>query len=225
MRAQEELSEDRLLAAAARVADLQLRYAGAGVSLATAAMAGAGTLQTLRHYPARDVVDTDAGTRFYYHAHGSRRCPAAEHGHFHLFAYPRGTASGADFLHLAGLSLDARGQPLRWFTTNRWVTGEHWRPADEVLAALARFEVRARGRLAPVADWLGGMVRLFEPQLRALLCRRDAVMARRIARQGADAAFEDRQLDVVTECRISLPQRLYRLSRPGAGSPPYRSTP
>ena len=32
-------------------------------------------------------------------------------------------------MHLAALSLDVNGQPVRWFTTNRWVTGEHWRPA------------------------------------------------------------------------------------------------
>lgn len=215
MRAKEELIERTRLDAAQRVAALQLRYARAGTGMASAAMAGARQLEPLRHYPARDVSDPRAGTRFYYHAHDSRRRPALEHGHFHLFVYDRQPpASGPAFFHLAGLSLDARGQALRWFTTNRWVTGERWRPADEVLRALRQFEVRTTGRLAPVAAWLSAMVRLFEPQIAALVRRRDAVMAPRIARMGDEAAFEDRRLDVVTQCTVSLEQQLRRIARP-----------
>jgi len=213
VRAEEELRSESRLDAAQRVAGIQLRYARAGTSLARAAMAGADALETLRHYPAGDVVDTAAGTRFYYHAHPSRRHPPDEHGHFHLFVYPGGSPSGPDFCHLAALSLDARGQALRWFTTNRWVTGERWHPASEVLAALDTFTLETRGRMAPVARWLSAMVQLFQPQLAALVRRRDAVLARRIAHQDADAAFEDRRLDVVTECHLSLSARLQQLSR------------
>jgi hypothetical protein len=32
-------------------------------------------------------------------------------------------------VHLVALSLDARGLPLRWFVTNRWVTGGQWADA------------------------------------------------------------------------------------------------
>lgn len=213
MRTQKELNAERTLDAAQRVAEIQLRYARQGFGLAHAAMAGATVLENLRHYPAQDVVDPAAGTRFYYHAHGSRRCPAQEHGHFHLFAYPGGTPSGPDFMHLAGLSLDARGQPFRWFTTNRWVTGERWHPASEVLAALETFTLETRGRMAPVARWVSAMVQLFQPQLAALVRRRDAVLARRMTHQDADTAFEDRRLDVVTECHFSLSARLQQLSR------------
>ena len=212
MRTQEVLSPACGLEAAQRAAGIPLRYAQQGISLASAAMAGARVLEPLRHYPARDVRDTAAGTRFYYHAHTSRRCPPDEHGHFHLFDWPGGQPSGADFFHVAGLSLDARGQALRWFTTNRWVTGEHWRPAEDIVAALPRFEVRTHGRLAPVADWLSAMVQLFAPQIATLVRRRDAVMARHVTRLGREAALEDRQMDVVTECRVSLPQRIRQLS-------------
>ncbi|MBE2264574.1 MAG: hypothetical protein IAE92_17650 [Burkholderiaceae bacterium] len=222
MRAEEELRSESLLDAAQRVAGIQLRYARAGTSLARAAMAGADALESLRHYPAGDVVDTAAGTRFYYHAHPSRRHPPDEHGHFHLFVYPGGSPSGPDFFHLAALSLDARGQALRWFTTNRWVTGERWREAPALLEALARFEVRTRGRLAPVADWLTAMVRLFEPQIAALVRRRDAVMARQFARKGREGALEDRRLDVVSESGLSLPQRLHQLSHPESDHPRFK---
>ena len=117
----------------------------------------------------------EAGTRFYYHAH---RHGVPEHGHFHLFVH--GPKAG-DFMHLAALSLDHHGQPMRWFSTNRWVTAGRWRPAGEMRAALRRFEVRTHGRLAPVANWLTAMVRLFNEDLAELLRERDVLMATALA--------------------------------------------
>lgn len=200
---------DALLAAAERVVSVQARYAQAGIGMAEAALGGARRIETLRHYPAGDVVDRPHQSQFYYHAHDSRRRPSEEHGHFHLFVRQGG---GADFFHLAGLSLDARGWPLRWFTTNRWVTGETWVDAERAIAALAGFQPVAAGRLAPVARWLGAITVLYTPTIAALLRRRDAVMARRLARTPANTLFEDRRLDVITETRVSLPRRLQQLA-------------
>lgn len=197
-----------LLHAAHEALGIPLRYAQAGSSLAFAAMAGAGRCIELAHYPRQDVVDTLHGTRFYYHAHGARRHPGKEHGHFHLFVQG---SQPEDFTHLAGISLDPQGQPIRLFTVNRWVTGEAWRPVAEVEPALARFAVQTRGRMAPVARWLTAMVRLYSPQLVQLVRRRDAVMARRSVGQGWEALCEDRRLDVVTQSKISLSRRIQQL--------------
>lgn len=182
-----------------------LRYAQAGTTLAHAALAGAGTFQTMRHYPQRDVVDAGAGTRFYYHAH---RAGVPEHGHFHLFAHGR---RPDDFMHLVALSLDQRGQPLRWFTTNRWVTAGRWRPADQVWPALRRYRVRTHGRLAPVAGWLTAMVALFADDLMALLQERDRLLAPSLERREAEAVFEDRSIDVLSECPADLRTRIEQL--------------
>ena len=205
-------SSERDLQVAQDALGIPLRYARCGRNFTQAAMAGARQCVELAHYPERDVVDPVHGTRFYYHAHGSRRRPADEHGHFHLFAH--GAEPGA-YMHLVGLSLNALGQPVRLFTTNRWVTAETWRPAAEVEQALARFTVQARGRMAPVARWLTAMVQLYGRQLALLVRRRDAVMARRARAlsmaQPWDALWEDRRLDVVTESRISLTQRIQQL--------------
>ncbi len=195
-----------LLASSAHTAlAVPLRYAQAGTSLAHAALAGARDFEVLRHYPRNDVVDTQAGTRFYYHAH---RHGVSEHGHFHLFAEGR---KPGDFMHLAALSLDNRGQPMRWFTTNRWVTGERWRPAAQVLPALRRFCVQAGGRLAPVAEWLTAMVALFADELAALLQARDARLAPLLARADAETVFEDRALDVLSDCSAALPPKIVQL--------------
>lgn len=213
MNAAASLPPATALQAAERAVALQLAWARRGTSLTQAALAGARRCELLRHYPAQDLVDAEAGTVAYYHAHASRRRPADEHGHFHVFAR-REAGDPSSFLHLGGLSLDAQGRALRWFTTNRWVTGERWADAAEVQAALARFRLRARGRLAPVATWLEAMVRLYRDDLAALAHRRDAQLDRRAAAYPSrDALLEDRRLDVVTERRIDLPARAAALLR------------
>lgn len=201
-----------VLDAASELVAIQRRLASQGRGMAQAALAGARQIETLRHYPRDDVIDAANRSEFYYHLHGSSRCPREEHGHFHLFSR---RPDGA-FSHLAGLSLDDRGWPIRWFTTNRWVTGETWQSAEALSADIDRFAPRTTGRLAPVARWLGAMVRLHRNSLKDLLRRRDAVVARHLQRQDAEAFFEDRRHDVLTEQRIDLVRTLSRL----AGTPP-----
>lgn len=209
-------TKDEVMAAAEALVAVQTRYARAGVSLAQAALAGARACVEQRHYPAADVFDEASGTEFYYHAHGSRRRPQAEHGHFHVFK----RMAGADphFCHVVALSLDDRGLPLRWFVTNRWVTGERWVAAETLLHWLPGLRPAARGRLAPVARWLAAMLVLDAGPVAALLRQRDRIIARRRADHELDALLEDRRLDVLAERAIDLPQRLARL----AGLPPDR---
>lgn len=198
-----------LEAAAREALAVPMAYARRGTSLAQAALAGAHEFREMAHHPRRDVSDAQAGTRFYYHAH--RRDPH-EHGHFHLFAYglgePHQPGGTVHFAHLAALSLNHQGLPTRWFTTNQWVTGEHWAQADTVLDALGRFRSHTSGRLAPVARWLTAMVQLFQPALHTLVTERDAVMARHVAAMGRDAAWADRQLDVLSHTSADLSQRI-----------------
>lgn len=199
-----------LAEAALTAVEIPLHYAQRGLGMAQLALAGAAQFETWRHYPAGDLRDRTHGTQCYYHAHGSRRSRAQEHGHFHLFVR---AADGQGFHHLAALSLDALGRPLRWFTTNRWVTGERFVEAAQLLPRLAEFRLEARGRLAPLARWLQALVRLYEPQLTTLLQRRDAMLARAARRQGWEAAFEDRRLDVLSQATIDLPARVAACAR------------
>lgn len=189
--------------AAAQVAlEVPLRYARAGSSLAHAALAGARQFIELAHHPKADVRDAAAGTQFYYHAH---RHGGGEHGHFHLFA--RGPEGAGDFVHLAALSLSAQGLPLQWFTTNQWVTGEHWAPATAVQARLASFRVATPGRLAPVARWLTAMVQLFQPQLHRLLQDRDQALSH-LQQQHPDLSpqtlRQDRRFDILSATSAEL---------------------
>jgi hypothetical protein len=195
--------------AVATLIDVQTRYARRGVGVSEAALAGARRFEALRHYPAGDVVDVANRAQFYYHSHGGPRCWPDEHGHFHLF---HRTARGA-FFHLAALAMDARGWPLGWFTTNRWVTGETWVDADRVIRALGRFRPVTRGRLAPVARWLGAMVHLHADLLARLAVERDAVIARLTRHVDVETLFEDHRRDVLSRRRIDLVRTLAAAAR------------
>lgn len=201
------------MSAAQQVADIQLRYAQAGTSLAQAALAGAQTCVEHRHYPAKDVFDSVTGNRFYYHAHTSHRSSSEEHGHFHLFHYSQSGQSGKseNFFHVVGLSIDAYGSPLRWFTTNRWVTGERLRQANQIERILLDFRIHARGRLSPIAAWLSAMVRLFSSDIAKVIHARDAILKQRFTSSRRAIVLEDRALDIVSECSISLPLRIQQL--------------
>ncbi|MCX7814613.1 MAG: hypothetical protein N2256_03870 [Tepidimonas ignava] len=196
----------------ARVAlQVPLRYAQRGQTLAHAALAGARRFEVLRHHPAHDAVDRVHGTRFYYHAHGADRWgpdAPAEHGHFHLFW--DGAAPG-EHVHLAALALDARGQPLRWFTTNGWVTAGRWLPAARLIERLPGYRIAQRGPLAPVARWLTAMVQLFADELVTLLHARDAALARHRGRRSLRQVLDDRAIEVLSHTDASLPARLQRL--------------
>lgn len=183
-----------------RAVSIPLDYAQRGSSLAWAALAGRTVFETLAHHPRHDVVDRTSGTRFYYHAHPVAGDALQEHGHFHLFAH-----EGQRFSHLAALSLDGQGRPLRWFCTNQWVTGEHWRSASQWHGLVQGFRLQTRGRLAPVARWLEAMVSLYRDDLLALLQDRDAIVAcaGRSARQ-RDALFNNRALHMLCSQPISL---------------------
>lgn len=186
---------------------IPLGYARQGRSLAWAALAGHSVFQTLEHHPRRDVVDRAAGTRFFYHAHAVTGEDLQEHGHFHLF---REHAQG--FSHLAALSLDAQGRPLRWFCTNQWVTGERWWPASRWRTGVEGFDVHTRGRLSPVARWLTAMVRLYREELLDLLHERDALLAREAGSpQQRRTFFCDRQRHILCSRSIALQGKVQSL--------------
>ncbi len=186
--------------AAAEVLAVQWQYASQGRSLASASLAGARQFVEWAHYPCSDHVDRASGVRFYYHAHPADQRAPGEHGHFHLFV-PASGEPGA-ISHLVGVSIDAKGLPLRLFTTNRWVTGEAWRDAQTLARAVPRFALHATGRLGPVARWLAGMVALYDDVIIELLRERDR-------RLGSDsAALDDRSVHIVSQRPVSLADRL-----------------
>ena len=185
---------------------------------------GQGQFLRLNHYPKGDVYDRETHAQYYYHAHR-----AGEHGHFHLFLRASGMppgcapvpeAAGRDWpagdqalSHLVAISMDRFGVPTGLFTTNRWVTAETWYPAGDVLRMLPRFAVDHAWPSWPTNRWLTAMVRLFRPQIAALVQARDAALAARRASHPDRDVFEDRDVEVLSETPIAVDAQIAAVER------------
>ena len=171
--------------------------------------------KTWQHYqsPAAAALDGQPDKfYYYYHAHASSGATSIEHGHFHLFAQLGDDAAGeARYTHLVGIGVDARGMPCRLFTTNRWVTGETWMSANRVLARIERIVAQS----TPVEDtmerWLRAQLGVFAPQIAKLLHHRDQRMNARQRSGRRPGLFEDRRMDVISQCPVSVDQQLSAL--------------
>ncbi|MDN0084946.1 hypothetical protein QU487_19715 [Crenobacter sp. SG2305] len=198
--------------AAESLLNIQAAYAGRGQSIALAALAGSRAFVEWNHYPAADIRDKETGAIAYYHAHSASERIKGEHGHFHLFVPSGGTRGRrSGYSHLAGISITARGEALRLFTTNRWVTGEDWLPASRLVRMVDSFGLATTGRLAPVARWLTAMTCIYSDSIGTLLEQRDAIMKAHARRHGMETALEDRSIHIITEVPVNVLERLLQI--------------
>ena len=194
------------------------------------------------HYPPGDVFDPETHAQYYYHAHPPEERSAGEHGHFHTFlranGLPPGVAPVAESrllhqdapaanshaptrkkdhnrtCHLVAIAMDGDGFPIRLFTTNRWVTGDDWYRAGDVVAMLDRFVVDIVRPSWAVNRWITAMVALFQPQIEALLVARDQSVLAWQAANGADHdVFEDRGLEVTSSIDVNIETQIANAER------------
>lgn len=222
-----ELSREELeeMAEAAReVRTCQRVLAKTGDTVIGELLRGHGTLFEWRHYPPGDVYDSEYHAQYYYHCHPEDERPDGEHGHFHTFLRPLGMPPGLkpvpledyeepenpnDALsHLVGIAMDVAGLPVRLFTTNRWVTGETWYAAADVMRMLDGFVVDHARPSWPANRWITALMRLFRPQIRALLRERDETISRWADRHPDACVFEDRNLEVASQIIISVDEQI-----------------
>jgi len=211
--------------AAAEVLACQRALAKSGTSVVREVLRDQGDFVTWQSYPRGDVYDAETHSQYFYHAHAPADMVDGEHGHFHTFlrpaafgfspAVPPDPAKAADpaalVSHLIAISVDARGMPFRLFTTNRWVTGETWYLAADVLAMLDRFNVDLALPNWAVSRWVTGMVRLFRPQIEVLVTARDAAMDDWVAGHPGEDVYEDRRLQVTSEVGIDVTGQIRRI--------------
>lgn len=186
--------------AAQQMLQVHAYYAERGISLATAALAGASEFVRWQHYPNNDATDAVNHTRFFYHAHDQDDTSVHEHGHFHVFAKTR-NATTQEYAHVVGISLNAMGEPTRLFTTNQWVTGEAMLAAHLLEQQLHHFALQVHGRLAPLAKWLTAMLMFYQETVVNLLHQRDVKLARH--RLGFEAALDDRKIHIVSQKKLT----------------------
>lgn len=211
---------ERLAEAAREITLCRRVLAKTGDNIVGEILRGAGPFYEWRHYPANDVYDSEFHAQYYYHAHPPEERVEGEHGHFHTFMRPLGMPAGIAPLplddleadpdgngalsHLIGISMDKAGQPIRLFTTNRWVTGETWYRAEDVIRMLDGFVIDHARPSWPANRWLSALVRIYRPQIVALLRERDRVVDAHAAGNPGVNVYEDRTLEVASEMRIDL---------------------
>ena len=230
-----------MAAAALVVSECRRELTARNRNVVSEVTAGEATLPEWRHYPEGEAYDPKSHAQYFYHSHPASERPPREHGHFHTFLRAEGMPPGVaplllpeiavadvgalppqaaplkrgtreEVSHLVAIAVDARGEPIRLFTTNRWVTGETWYRADDVILMLACFAVEAAEPSATVNRWVSAMLRLFHPQISALIRARDnMIMTRR--RHRRTHVFEDPTLEITSSLEISLDTQLAFLER------------
>ena len=226
----------QMTAAAVAIRACRSEFAVRNTDPVSEVTAGSPTVCDWRHYPEGEVYDSTSHAQFFYHAHPLTSRPTSERGHFHTFLRADGMPSGIaplllpelaiantaalsphgaprkrgardEVSHLIAIAVDARGEPIRLFTTNRWVTGETWYRAADVIEMLDRFVVTEPEPSAVLNCWIGAVIGLFRPQIAALLRARDeTVMAWR--RRRRTQVFEDLRLEVTSSLEIDLDAQL-----------------
>lgn len=127
-------------------------------------------------------------------------------------AQPNQGGNNDKISHLVGIAMAPNGSPIRVFTTNRWVTGETWYGAEDVIRMLDGFLVDLARPSWPLNRWIGAMFRLFRPQMEEMLRVRDrTVMNWRRRRRGKVHVFEDRRLETTSAIEIEVAGQLRRI--------------
>lgn len=227
---------EQMTSAAAVIRDCQRELAARNASLLGEITAGNPETCLWRHYPHGEVYDSKSHAQYFFHVHPGDDRRAPERGHFHTFLRAEGMPVGVTPLllpelavadvaalppqaaplkrgardevsHLIAIAIDMRGEPIRLFTTNRWVTGETWYRADDVIRMLDRFVIAEAEPSEAANRWVGAMIQLFRPQIAALLRTRDeTVMAWR--RRRRTHVFDDPRLEVTSSLDIELDAQL-----------------
>jgi len=208
---------EAMAAAGAEVEENMRLLAKAGANVVGQCLAHQGTFYELDHYPKGDVFDQEFQSQYYYHAH---RKGTGEHGHFHTFlrapGMPEGIVpipyrgkakrpTGKDALnHFIAISMNRPGRPIGLFTTNRWVTDESFYRAGDVIAMLPRFRIEHTYPCLATNRWITAMLKLFRPQIEALISERDRVIAAWAADRPDSDVYEDRELEVTSSMPVDI---------------------
>ena len=158
-------------------------------------------------YPTPMVEHPRTGAGYFFHTHGPSRSHPDERGHFHVFV----RSLEARHSHLLAIAVDPYGMPIRLLTTNRWVTAETWSPAETLLVDAEEFALVTPNSDAALDRWVTHCVRLFQPQLKWVVYRRDTRLRTLSAGRDFERVLEDRRIEILSECRISVGEQMTAL--------------
>jgi hypothetical protein len=156
-------------------------------------------LETERPYPGTGLFFGADRWRTFYHCHQSTSIHSREHGHFHIF-----TDIGKQaWAHVAGLSIDPEGQPIQWFTVNRWVTDGPWLEREKFITQL-KYASTDDEEGGLVCRWLIALIQIYRDTLSDLLTRRDEQIQLNLKGRSKVETLDDRDIYTLTTQSIDL---------------------
>jgi hypothetical protein len=207
----------KMLRAGRQVLECQRLLGKTGANVVGQILAHQDTFYQWNHYPKGDVFDRETFGQYYYHAH---RGATGEHGHFHTFMRAGGIAPGIEpalyagewqrpmgkdaIAHIICISMDPNGVPTALFGVNRWVTGETFYRARDVIRMIDHFRIDHTFPCLAANMWITAMLQLFYPQICVLLYQRDAAIELRQKEYPQADIYEDRQLEITSFLPISI---------------------
>lgn len=209
----------RMAEAAVQVVDCMRVLHESGSNLVIEALRGSEEFTEWEHYPPDDVRDPNSHAQYFFHAHSPDDRERPDYAHFHTFMRAPGMPAGIrptelrdggvdapaeTMSHLVAISMTPSGMPERLFTTNRWVTGETWYRAQDVIAMLDGFAVDGSVPSPLLNRWLTSMFVLFRPQIENLLIERDRAVSEWRTRHPEADVLDDRRLEITSSLDISL---------------------
>ena len=192
----------------------------------------ADTYYEWEHLPPGDAYDLESHSQYYYHSHAKSEDGSSihddEHGHFHTFMRAKGYPEGIEpvalpdyepvedlsdiVTHVIGVGMNEMGVPIRLFTVNRWVTGEIWHAAEDIIKMLDSFEIDDTRPSWPMNLWISNLVALYRPQIEVLIRQRDEAIAKWQAEHpDVENVYEDRNLEVTSHLDINLAEYVTNL--------------
>lgn len=149
-------------------------------------------------YPESGLMFSDKKWRVFYHCHESVSKHPDEHGHFHLFT----DIGDNNWAHVAGLSIDAEGQPLKWFLTNRWVTDGEWLTRDKFIEQLLSLVLSVDDDM--VGNWLCILLHLYSDALFMLYDERDKKVEQSLQGRSRKETLDDRDIYELAASPVNL---------------------
>jgi len=218
-----DLAGDIRVGAAIEVVDCMRVLAKSGSNLVAEVLAGRDFIEW-EHYPPEDVRDPESYAQYYFHAHPVSDRRESDYGHFHTFLRATGMPEGVapspvpsktakelpeePICHLIAISMTREGLPDRLFTINRWVAGDTWYAAPQIIKMLDRFVIDLSRPSWPLNRWLTAMLVLFRPEIEQLLHERDERIAAWQAAHPDVEVYEDRRLEITSVLKISVEQKI-----------------
>jgi hypothetical protein len=160
-------------------------------------------LEVERRYPESGLLFAGRRWRAYYHCHETVFMHPNEHGHFHIFT----DIGDQHWAHAAGLSIDAEGQPLQWFTVNRWVTDGPWLDSDVFLKQL-KYITENNEEEGLVTSWLATLLALYNDTLFDLFNSRDEKIRHHSTGCSEVVTQENRDLYTLSTQSVHLQSKL-----------------